>query len=455
MTNFMPMLALKKTGPKSSPSLPARVTALIRDHDDRSERLIGWAQIGLVLILSALYVIAPRPTDAPPRTLGDPVPTVLTAYFVFTAIRLFLAYRGRVPGWILVISIIVDIGLLLALIWSFHDNYGQPPAFSLKVPTFVYIFAIIAMRALRFDYRYVLIAGITAAVGWALLVGLAVMESPPNTITRNFSTYLNSNHILIGAEFDKIITVLMVTALLAAAIRRAQNTLHVAVREETAGKEIRRFLSGGVADAITRSEHAIEAGEAAERDAAILMLDIRGFTRLSATLPPKAVVEILTGFHAQIVPIIEQHGGVIDKFLGDGVMATFGAIEPSDTAAADAMRALETIIAKTDLWSSAPHTGPAQYVLDVNGAVASGTVVFATLGNGERLEYTVIGEAANLAAKLEKHNKIEETRALVCANTYDLALAQGYTPAIPHERRNRCRVAGVPEPMDIVALAVQ
>ena len=451
MTHSLRTLLSQNFAVNTSRSFPARVTALIRDHDDRSERIIGWAQLGLVLILSALYIIAPRPADAPPRMLGDPVPTVLSAYFVFTAFRLFLAYRGRIPGWILLISIIVDVGLLLALIWSFHDNYGQPPAFSLKVPTFVYIFAIIAMRALRFDYRYVLAAGVAAAVGWALLVGLAVMESPPDTITRNFSTYLNSNHILIGAEFDKIITVLMVTVLLAAAIRRAQNTLHVAVREETAGKEIRRFLSGGVVDAITQSEHAIEAGEAAERHAAILMLDIRGFTRLSTTLPPKAVVEVLTGFHARIVPIIEKHGGVIDKFLGDGVMATFGAIEPSPTAAADAVRALEEIMAEADLWGHAPHAGPA---LEINGAVASGAVVFATLGNGERLEYTVIGEAANLAAKLEKHNKIEATRALVCANTYDLAVAQGYSPTRAHERRGQCRGAGVLEPMDIVALAV-
>src|SRR5262245_50373555 len=94
-------------------SLPARVTELIHDHDDRSERLIGWAQLGLVVILSALYFIAPRPADAPPRMLAEPVPIALAAYFVFTALRLFLAYRGRLPGWILLLSIIIDIGLLL------------------------------------------------------------------------------------------------------------------------------------------------------------------------------------------------------------------------------------------------------------------------------------------------------------------------------------------------------
>ena len=325
-------------------ALPTRVSEMIREHDDRSERLIGWAQLGLVLILSALYIIAPRPADAPPRMPSDPVPVVLSAYFVFTAIRLVLAYRGRLPGWLLLTSIIADIGLLLWLIWSFHDDYGQPPAFSLKVPTFVYFFAIIAMRALRFDYRYVLAAGATAAVGWAGLVALAITESAPGTITRNFVSYISDNRILIGAEFDKIITVLMVTVLLALAIRRAQGTLQFAIRAQTAARDIRRFVSGDVAEVITRSDREIEAGEASERDAAILMLDIRGFTGLSATLPPKAVVEMLTQFHARVLPVIRANGGIVDKFLGDGVMATFGAVDPSATAAADAVRALEIIM---------------------------------------------------------------------------------------------------------------
>ncbi len=56
-----------------------------------------------------------------------------------------------------------------------------------------------------------------------------------------------------------------------------------------------------------------------------MMIDIRGFTPFAATVPPKAVVDMLTSFHARIIPIVRANGGVIDKFLGDGVMATFGA----------------------------------------------------------------------------------------------------------------------------------
>jgi adenylate cyclase len=435
--------------------LPARVTLLIREHEERSERLIGWAQLGLVLTLSALYFIAPRPADAPARMLIEPVPVALGAYLVFTLVRLALAYRGRLPGWLLLLSIVADTALLLGLIWSFHGNYGQPPAFSLKVPTFIYIFAFIAMRALRFDYRYVLAAGLAAAGGWAILVGLAIVRSGDGAVTRNFVTYLTSNHILVGAEFDKIVTVLAVTALLAIAIRRAQSTLIIAIREETAGREIRRFLSTGVADVITRSERVIEAGEAHEREAAIIMLDIRGFTRFSTTVSPKAVVDMLTRFHARILPVIREHGGVVDKFLGDGVMATFGAVEASSTAAADALRALERIMVEADAWRDAPEATPAERGLEVNGAAAAGTVVFATLGNGDRLEYTVIGEAVNLAAKLEKHNKTEMTRALVPAETYERALAEGYVPHRTHARRLKAQIAGVTEPLDLVVLAAR
>jgi adenylate cyclase len=438
--------------PAGAAELPKRVKDLIRAQEAASERLIGWAQLGLVAIFGALYLVAPRPADAGMAMLA-PVPIALTGYLAFTLLRLRLAYRDALTGWLLILSILVDIVLLLGLIWSFHVQYGQPLAFSLKVPTFIYIFVFIALRALRFDHRYVLAAGAFAALGWLAVVGLAIGGSSADAITRNFVAYLTSNRILIGAEIDKVVTILMVTGLLTIAARRAQHTLVTAVREETGGREIRRFLSGGVAEAITRAETEVEAGQAAGRHAAIMMLDIRGFTRFSTSVPPAEVVRMLTGFHARAVPLIRRHGGVVDKFLGDGVMATFGAVTPSPTAAADALRALDAIMAEALAWR-ADLTGMGLAMpLEVNGSVAAGPVVFATIGDAERLEYTVIGEAANLAAKLEKHNKAEGTRALTTWQTYELACVQGYVAAPAPERRLSSKVAGAAEPVDLAVMA--
>lgn len=452
MATWLPKGLFTELGVRPEPRLPDRVRALIARQESESERLISWAQLAVLLTFATLFLVAPRPADAG-MPMYEPVPIALTAYGLFTLGRLVLSYRGSMPGWLLVLSILSDMTLLIGLIWSFHIQYGQDPAFSLKVPTFIYVFVFIALRALRFDHRFVLSAGLSAAVGWLLLVVLTVRASAPEAITRSFTAYLNSNSILIGAEFDKIFTILLVTAILTFAVWRGRQLLVTAVKEEAASREIRRFLSKGVAEAIASSDQLVEAGEAAERDAAIVMLDIRGFTRFSTKVAPTRVVEMLTSFHARIVPIVQGNGGVIDKFLGDGVMATFGAVKASPTAAADALTALSEIMVEARAWSQDMRQSADGADLTVNGAAAAGRVVFATLGSAERLEYTVIGEAVNLAAKLEKHNKVEATAAIVTASMFDLACEQGYVPRRPPDRRPARTVAGVPEPVDLVALA--
>jgi adenylate cyclase len=432
--------------------LPDRVAEILRQEDRTSERLIIRVQFVLAAALAILYLVTPRPGDAPMTVLA-PVPLVILAYAVFTAIRLVISLRGPLPGWLVIPSIVMDVGLLLLLIWSFHLDYGQPAGFSLKVPAFAFLVVFIALRALRFDHRLVLTAGVSAAAGWALLTAAAVTAAGPSGITHNFVDHVSGMHILVGAEVEKIIAILIVTAVLTMGAWRAHKTLIAAVREEAAVKEIRRFLSKGVADQIAGADMLIEAGHAVERDAAIMMLDIRGFTKFSMTVPPREVVRMLTSFHARIVPIVRGNGGVIDKFLGDGVMATFGAVEASKSAAADALRALDLILDEARAWQMSLAKLGLSEVLHVNAAVAAGTVVFATLGDGDRLEYTVIGEAVNLAAKLEKHNKAEKTRALVPAATLALAMSQGYRPAVAPEPRAKAIVMGVSDPIDLYARA--
>ena len=150
----------------------------------------------------------------------------------------------------------------------------------------------------------------------------------------------------------------------------------------------------------------------------MLILDIRGFSAFAASQDPKDVVAALVSLHAIVVPIIEKHGGIVDKYLGDGMLATFGAARKSDTPAADALNALGEIVEAATRWTD-EHSGETGLRLSLNGAVTAGPVIFAALGDTARLEYTVIGEAVNLAAKLEKHNKAEGTAALTTAATLE------------------------------------
>ena len=431
--------------------VPQRVQDDIWRQQDRSEQFISLIQLAIVLIFGALFIVAPRPFEG---EIGfELAPWALGLYLLFTLVRLIVSYRVRLPGWFLAISVVADMALLMVLIWSFHRTYQQPPSFYLKAPTLLYVFIFIALRALRFDARYVLLAGATAIVGWGILMTYAaVLGGETMGITHDYIHYMTGNAILLGAEFDKIITIAVVTLVLAAVVVRARQTLFAAAFEGTAKRDLSRFFDANVARQITGGDHQIVAGEGEYRNAAVLMLDIRGFTAMSNSQSAASLIRLLSDYQARAVPVIQGHGGGIDKFLGDGIMATFGAAVPSDTYAADALRAVDDILDTMVVWN-AERTAAGLPPVPVNAAVATGELIFGAVGDDQRLEYTVIGEPVNLAAKLEKHAKVEQVRALVTDLAYQAALRQGYEPKSAHELRRARAVDGVDGPVDLVMIA--
>jgi adenylate cyclase len=431
-------------------SIPARVRATIADQQDASERLIAWVQFGVVMIFGALYAISPKTSTVDPWL--TPVGIALAVYFVFSVFRLWLSYRVRLPGWFLALSVVADLTLLLTVIWSFHIQYDQPASFYLKAPTLLYVFIFIALRALRFEARYVILAGLVAAGGWLLMVGYVVTIDPhDNMITRDYVAYMTSNTVLIGAEFDKIISILVVTAILSVALYRARRLLERSVIEAAAAKDLARFFSPEIAEKITHSATRIRPGQGEAREAAILMIDIRGFTALSNEMAPSDLIALLTEYESRMVPVVQAHGGNIDKFLGDGILATFGAVLPSDTYAADAMRAVDDLQKAFTAWR-ADRVAAGLKPVEIGMAVATGRIVFGAVGDETRLEYTVIGDPVNLCAKLEKHNRAAQTTALTTAESYAQAQRQGYAPPVPCLARTADGIAGVENPVDTVVL---
>jgi adenylate cyclase len=430
--------------------LPERTRLAIREDQAQAEILIAWVQLAVVTAFGLVYGLAPQATMRAEPHL-ELLPWVLGAYAIVTGLRLALAYANALGRLLLCLSVVIDLALLMALIWGFHIQYAQPPAFYLKVPTLLTVFIFIALRALRFEVRYVALAGLSAAVGWACLVVYAAVATPDAIVSRDFVGYMTGNRILIGAEVEKILAILAVTAVLALAIARARRLLVRAAVDGAAARDLARFFDPDVAERIRAADQPLKAGEGEARDAAILFLDIRGFTRLGATISPSALMALLTEYHARLVPLIQGHGGVIDKFLGDGILATFGAAQRSERYAADALEAVDAVMAETDRWQG-ERQAAGEPPLAINAGVAVGRIVFGAVGDERRLEYTVIGDTVNLAAKLEKHNKLEGTRALATVQTLDRALAQGYRPPRELERRPQRPVAGLTEPIDLTVL---
>ena len=429
-----------------SPSIRLRVVR----KDEIGEVLVKIIQIFVVSFVGILYLLAPRPTDI--GMLSSPTPYVLCAYLFLTSVGLVWALRPPVPAIAIYASIALDFALLYALIWSFHLQYGQPPTFVLKSPTLLYVFLFIALRTLRFEVRFVVAAGAMAALGW-LTILLWVLYSDPQhaVITRNYVTYLTSNSVLLGAEIDKLLLITLVTAVLALSLTLAKRLLVSSITEAQAAGNLARFFDPAVADDIREQAADIAPGDGELRDASILYVDLRGFTTIASGRPPADVIGALAEVQAAIVPIIRKHGGSVDKFMGDGIMATFGAVRPSPSHAADALRCADAVLAGFAAFAQA---GGGRLGLKADGvgvAVVAGPVISGVVGVEGQLEFTVIGSAVNLCAKLEKHNKEAQTLGLTTVATLALAESQNYCRPRPF-RETTALLPGTAEPTRIVVM---
>src|SRR5687768_15759024 len=176
------------------PAVRARITAL----QDQSEKLIGWIQLAIVILFGVLYGLS-RQTVPMGTAIWLLTPAAIGLYFIATVVRLVMSYRIRMGFWLLAGSIAIDMALLYSLIWSFHLQYTQPASFYLKAPTQQYVYIFIALRALRFEVQYVVLAGIAAALGWLAMVGYVVLADPADAmITRDYIHYMTSNSVLLG-----------------------------------------------------------------------------------------------------------------------------------------------------------------------------------------------------------------------------------------------------------------
>lgn len=177
--------------------------------------------------------------------------------------------------------------------------------------------------------------------------------------------------------------------------------------------------------------------EGVEVDISILFCDVRGFTSYAETAEAAEVVATLNRIFAAIVPVIEDHGGHVDKFLGDGLLAFFGAperhLDHADRALAAACELVEAVAA----------TGIG---LSVAAGVNTGLVVAGAVGGGGRLNFSIIGDAVNVASRVEDMTRKTGDDVLITAATRD-ALQH----PVPLASRGTLRLKGKSEPLELFA----
>jgi adenylate cyclase len=317
----------------------------------------------------------------------------------------------------------------------------------------------------NFTYFYILLAGATLAYSWRTLFAVAgyttllwmgayfwAKEQPSSIadltdkVAAAVSDYphifefIDPNNVQLEPRIQEVLLFAIVAGILALNSWRA-NRLLVRQAEAARGRaNLARHFPPNIVDNLATRDQPL--GEVREQPVAVLFADIVGFTKMAEAQSPEAIVALLRDFHSRMEACVFDNGGTLDKFLGDGLMATFGT---PDTSPDDAMHALQCAQSMNSVmkdWNTARKQSnlPA---IQLSVGIHFGQVVLGDIGSERRLEYAVLGDVVNVASRLEALTRPLNASILVsdavieAAGGPDIAAKLGYTATGPQEIRGR------------------
>ena len=212
-------------------------------------------------------------------------------------------------------------------------------------------------------------------------------------------------------------------------------------REKRLRNTMSRYMSKAVVDQLLESGEAQLGGSG--REVSVLFSDIRGFTSISERLGARETVALLNEYFTDMVDVVFAHNGVLDKYVGDMLMAVFGSVmqstEDADNAVTVGNCMMEALRALNRRRGAKGHEP-----IRIGVGISTGDVVVGNIGSPKRLEYTVVGDRVNLAERLESANKFFGTSVLMCNLTYERLKNRDLVREI-----DRIRVRGMEQPVAI------
>ena len=299
-----------------------------------------------------------------------------------------------------------------------------PTAITYRFDNFIYFFVILGVATLAYSWRTVIAVGTWTAATW--LVAMLLVYFFGHTIpqlSQNASAAFDGyplvtdlfdpNSVEFGQRIQEVVVFGIVAAILGLKGWRSNQLM---MRQAEASEEranLSRYFPSNMVDMLASTQH--DVGAVRSQDVAVLFTDIVGFTDYAERHSPEEVMAFLREYHAVVERAIFENNGTLDKYLGDGVMATFGTPETGPDDAANAMKAAKQVMRDTQKFGLGGESKKA--AIKVSVGVHFGPVIIGDIGPSRRLEFAVLGDTVNVASRLEA-----ATRELDCTCVVSHAL---------------------------------
>jgi adenylate cyclase len=367
--------------------------AFLRDAELASERLS--AVVRAVIFASLLALVMTTKVDHHHEHFAL---FTVAAYGVVAVAALVLAWRRIFHPALPYAYVTFDVLLVCLSVLLTTRMLDLPPHMAFTVPASALIFVVLGHAAMRFRPKLVAYAGMLTGV--LMAIGIALM--PGRAALVPFSLELDHVDLLQSLLHSRILPfaiIALMTLTLWATSRRTFEILQTSMDHSRRLTMLSRFFTPQLADRLARA-NTRDLPVGSRRRCAIMFIDIRGFTELAQTMAPEALGRFLTEFRSVVTGAVFKHGGMVDKFIGDAVLAVFGALEPQPDDARRAIVCGLEVLNAVEAWSA--ESGVGRPPVRIGIGAHYGEVFVGAVGDENMLEFTVVGDAVNLAERLER-----------------------------------------------------
>ncbi|MEY8803336.1 adenylate/guanylate cyclase domain-containing protein [Leisingera sp. XS_AS12] len=302
--------------------------------------------------------------------------------------------------------LILTVGMVTPNPLSQHDF---PLAMHYRFDNFQYFFVILAAGTMAYSWRTVIAIGTWTAAMWLAALVLAMWFSEPlpelsEAVQAALATqpelaeFFDPNSFVPSLRVQEALIFLLVAITLGFSVRRFNGLLRSNASLERERANLSRYFSPNVVDQLSQNDEPLK--QVRSENVAVLFIDIVGFTRLTADLDPRAVIDLLREFHGRMEREVFRHHGTLDKYLGDGLMATFGTPVAGSQDASNALACAHAMRASLAKWN-AERTRQGKPEIRAGIGIHYGEAVLGDIG-ANRLEFAVLGMTVNVAARLEQ-----------------------------------------------------